>query len=635
MGEKLKRWIGLSEHSSYVRRYIDTSNMKAIVCMSVFVIFVEVWMMIRIVRIILFDVEPRTPEWIATHMRLYLVLFGTSIIMLVIALLYLRGKHMTHRRLITVMSIYTTVCVGFGMYVSYLDYIKGEQILSFLTMILFVGCLVVWRPYVSIVMLTAAFGIFYIVCDKAMPATVATDINLFTTWVAAIMISVGNYNQRLNEAEKDQGLENISTHDDLTGISNMHFFMKRAKDMLQSAFENGRVLTFLYFDVENFRTFNERYGFSQGNELLSKLACYIRDEYSMGETARLSDDHFVVLVDEEEPENRLEGLQERLKELEGDTYLQLRVGIYKTDGMKKDGSRPEDINLLCDRARFAAGSIKHVSDQIYCVYDEELHEKQRRKRYIISHIDSAVVKGYIQVYYQPVINTKNDKVCGMEALARWIDPVYGFLSPGEFIETLEEFRQIDKLDRYILELVCGDIRDEIEKGYKPLPVSINLSRLDFELCDIAQTIIEVARDIPSEYLVIEVTESALTKNKKELMKAMDKLSSAGFNIWLDDFGSGYSSLNVLKDYSFDVLKLDMRFLDDFGSSKKQKPILETIINLCDSLGMISLAEGVENKEVYEFLKKLGCERVQGYLFSKPLAKSDMRQLFKDGRLEIE
>ena len=634
--DRLKKWIGLSHHSSFVKEYIDVSNMKAIFCMCSFVIFVEIWMMLRIVGIVLFSIEQRTTEWIVTHLCSYIVLLVASLLMITLATRYMRGKRIAHKRLMLLMSVYTLVCIGFGMYISYMDYLKGEQILSFLTMILFAACLVVWRPYVSFGILTASFGIFYIICNIASPTTVATDINLFTTYIATLMISVGNYNQRLCEARKEQELEEISTHDDLTGIPNMRHFMKRAEYMLKNAFEHGRTLTFLYFDIENFKTYNERYGFVRGNELLVRLATYIRGEYSMGETARLSDDHFVVLVDEEEPQNRIATIQERLKELEGDTYLMLRVGIYRTDGMKKDGSAPEDINLLCDRARFAASSIKHAAvDVSYCVYDEILHEKQRRKRYIISHLDSAVVEGHIQVYYQPIIDATSGKVCSLEALARWKDPVYGLLSPGEFIEALEEFRLIHKLDRYVIDLVCGDIRDELKNHDRSLPVSINLSRLDFELCDIADIIIETVGNIPKEYLIIEITESALNKNRNELKKSLDRLKNAGFNVWLDDFGSGYSSLNVLKDFDFDVLKIDMRFLEDFGNSDNLKPIMETIIRLCDDLNMQSLAEGVETKEEYEFLNEIGCNRVQGFLFSKPVTRNEFKTMVANGTLSIK
>ncbi len=635
MKEKLKRWSGLSEHSPYVTDYIDSSNMKSISCMCVFVIFVELWMTLRTLGIVLFKIEQRSPEWIATHMRLYLVLLGASVLMLTMAVSYIKGKKINHTKLMTAMCIYTTVCVGFGMYISYLDYLKGEQILSFLTMILFVGCLVVWRPYISVVLLAVTFGGFYYICDKAMPATVATDVNMFTTFVAAVMISVGNYNQRLNEAEKADDLESISTHDELTGIYNMHHFRRHGQNMLKAACEKGKSLTFLYFDIENFKTYNERYGFLKGNELLVRMASYIKSEYSEGETARLSDDHFVVLIDDEEPQKKIDVLQKRLSDLEGETFLRIKAGIYRTDGMKKDGSGPEDISLLCDRARFAATSIKHESDKLYCIYDEKLHEQQLRKRYIISHLDSAIENGHIEIFYQPVIDAKKGSVCGLEALARWRDPQYGLLSPGEFIETLEEFRLIHKLDLHVIKLVCDDIRSAMSEKNKPLHVSVNLSRLDFDLCDIAESIIETAKGIPRDLLVIEVTESTLNESKTELKKAMEKLRKEGFKIWLDDFGSGYSSLNVLKDYDFDVLKIDMRFLEDFGNSDNLRPILENIIRMAGSLNMHSLAEGVETKEEYDFLKDLGCDMVQGYLFSKPLMREELKTLLEGGSLKAD
>ena len=170
---------------------------------------------------------------------------------------------------------------------------------------------------------------------------------------------------------------------------------------------------------------------------------------------------------------------------------------------------------------------------------------------------------------------------------------------------------------------------------KPLHVSVNLSRLDFDLCDIAQDIIDNAKDIPRDLLVIEVTESTLNESHTELKKAMERLRRDGFKIWLDDFGSGYSSLNVLKDYDFDVLKIDMRFLEDFGKSDNLRPILENIIRMAESLNMHSLAEGVETKEEYDFLKDLGCDMVQGYLFSKPLILDDLKIFLESDSLKAD
>ncbi len=637
MWDKLKEWLGICEHDEYVKNYIEDTNMRSMKYMCSFVIFVEAWMIFRTLKIIMFGSEDRTFEWIVVHMRLYSVLMIASILMLWYALTYKRaGRRRSHEVTIVWKLIYTGICMGFGIYVSYLDYVKGEQIMSFLTMILFVACLLVWRPFISLTILSADFHIIYYLCNRAVPATIATKVNMFTIWVAMVMIALSNYRQRMTEARKDMGLEDISSHDELTHVSNMHHFRKAAVERLKEADKQGKHLTFIYFDIVNFKTCNERYGFEGGNVFLKKMAEAITGDFMGGEIARLSDDRFIVLADVNSPEKKVESLQEKLFTFNGDVYLRLKAGIYVTNGKSADGSRIEDINILCDRARFALKSIKDKSEVLYCFYDERLDEIARRKHYIVSHIDEAVSKGWIRVFYQPIIDAKEDRICAFEALARWNDPELGMLSPAEFIDTLEEFRQIYKLDACIIDRVCRDYVEAKEQGQIILPVSVNLSRLDFELCDIARVIKDITDKytVPRNHLEIEITESALSKNAADLNTAMDKLRVSKHNLWLDDFGAGYSSFNVLKDYSFDVLKIDMKFLDDFGKNDRFEPIIGSIIKLCRELDMISLAEGVETKEQYEFLKNMGCNRMQGYLFSKPLPREELLKLIENGALQV-
>ncbi|MCR5357591.1 MAG: EAL domain-containing protein [Lachnospiraceae bacterium] len=635
MVKKIQQWLGLDDQDPYIKDYIEESNMRSAKYMCTFVIFVEAWMILRIVKMLLFGGEERTIEWIVVHFRLYIVLLAASVAMMWYALTYAKGRKRTHGVTLVWKVAYTAICTGFGMYVSYLDYIKGEQMMSFLTMILFVACLLVWRPFVSLILLTVSYGTFYYICDKAVPATIATNVNMFTTYVAMLMISIGNYRQRLSEALKDKGLEELSNRDDITNISNMRHFRKKARRMFESAAGSGRQLSLIYFDIINFKAYNERYGFSGGNTLLVKIAELLRDTFPGGEIARFSDDHFAVLTDEENPEDKVEKLQDKVCGIRGDVFLRLKAGIYRTDGMKADGSGVEDISILCDRARFAIKSIKEKADTSYCFYDEKLDEIQRRKHYIVSHIDEAVKKGYIKVYYQPIMDAETGCVCALEALARWADPDLGMLSPGEFIDTLEEFRLIHKLDACVIEQVLRDHTEAGENGHEAIPISVNLSRLDFELCDVAQMINDIVAkyNVPREYLEIEITESALSRNAQALDSAIESLKMAKYNLWLDDFGAGYSSFNVLKDYSFDVLKIDMKFLENFGKSDRLEPIIKSIIALCKELKMISLAEGVETQEEYEFLKENGCNRMQGYLISRPAPIEEINVMFGEGKLK--
>ena len=241
------------------------------------------------------------------------------------------------------------------------------------------------------------------------------------------------------------------------------------------------------------------------------------------------------------------------------------------------------------------------------------------------------------MYYQPVVSTKTGLICGLEALARWDDPHYGLLSPSAFIEILEEYRQIYKLDKYIIKMVCRDYREAADNNKPFAPVSVNFSRLDFELCDIVEYLCETVNEynVPKEYIDIEITESALTDQQEFLPNALKNLRESGHKVWLDDFGSGYSSLNVLKDYHFDVLKIDMKFLSGFKNNEKTRPILKNIVNLTKQLNMVSLSEGVESKEQFEFLCNIGCDRAQGFLFSKPVPLTILREQIAAGHLSID
>jgi EAL domain-containing protein (putative c-di-GMP-specific phosphodiesterase class I) len=231
---------------------------------------------------------------------------------------------------------------------------------------------------------------------------------------------------------------------------------------------------------------------------------------------------------------------------------------------------------------------------------------------------------------------KEGTLCGCEALARWDDPKIGFLSPGMFIPILEEGRQIHKLDLCIFDQVCKRIRDCIDNNMPVLPVSLNFSRLDFELMDAVGELEKLVKkyEVDRKYLHVEITESALTEDIEGLKKAMKRLHDSGYVIWLDDFGSGYSSLNVLKDFNFDLLKIDMEFLKNFSGNEKAHVIVGSIIRLADQLGMMTLTEGVETEEAVEFLKQAGCGRLQGYFYGKPMPYEDILERIKDGNMVL-
>ena len=267
-----------------------------------------------------------------------------------------------------------------------------------------------------------------------------------------------------------------------------------------------------------------------------------------------------------------------------------------------------------------------------------MHNEYHLMQYIIHNVDQAIEKGWVVPYYQPVVWSKDGKLCGLEALARWNDPKRGMLSPASFVPTLENTKLIHKLDACIIERVCQNIREALDtRDNKTIvPVSINFSRLDFELMDAVKVLDDIMMkyDIPKELIHVEITESALTDKDTNLFNAVHQLKEKGYALWLDDFGSGYSSLNVLKDFEFDVLKIDMKFLTGFSTNPRTKLLIESIIQMSEKLGMRTLTEGVETKEEMEFLNKVNCERLQGYLFGKPFPHEVLTEKIDNGEIIV-
>ncbi len=255
------------------------------------------------------------------------------------------------------------------------------------------------------------------------------------------------------------------------------------------------------------------------------------------------------------------------------------------------------------------------------------------EQYILEHFDEALERRYIEAYCQPVIRIASGQICGMEALARWNDPVMGVLTPDKFIGVLERNRRIHELDSYIVRQVCERFPDAGSEAF--VPVSINLSRLDYELCDIFEVVDEAVRanKVLRSQLCIEITESVLNSNDALMRRYIRRFQRAGYQVWMDDFGSGYSSLNVLKDYHFDELKIDMAFLSDFGP--RSKTILASVVNMAKQIGIQTLTEGVETEEQFEFLRNVGCEKAQGNLFGNAMPYGELPRFAREHGLSWE
>ena len=538
-------------------------------------------------------------------------------------------KHRKPNKYLTVIIIvfFAITCLVFGVRVSYIDFFgltsSGQQykmIICFMMMSIYVGCLLIWKPYISLAILGSIFLGFYFLIT--IPALKAGDrslpdgdiINYVTFFISLVMICFSIYNQRHKEAVKDEELELLATKDVLTDLYSFDYYTTLVNRKIHD--EKIKVDTWLYLflDITSFKIFNDQRGFEEGNRFLKEVGLILTNHLYDGLVSRQSDDHFVAfLPNKPDVDERLTKINDEIEKLDLDIRPGIKVGKY----IFRDPN--EDPHASIEKARYACSEIKHVAGSKFIFYDAEMHEAYREIQYIVRHIDEAIEKGYVQVVYQTIHNSEDGNVSSAEALARWNDPKYGMIPPSIFIPALENAQLIYKLDEAILRMVCQDICTNLDAKMGIVPISVNFSRLDFVLVDIVELIDRVVKEynIPHNLIKIEITESALTEDGEVLKESMSRLQEKGYFIWLDDFGSGYSSFNVLKDYNFDGLKLDMKFLSDFTNNEKSKIVIKSVIAMAKEIGMHTLCEGVETMEQSEFLKNAQCEKLQGYLFGKP------------------
>lgn len=398
--------------------------------------------------------------------------------------------------------------------------------------------------------------------------------------------------------------------DSLTGLLNRRAFLEKSKRC------EGSRHAVLYLDIRGFKLINQYYGSENGDNFLRKTAEVLERTFSDALIARFAADHFVILCDDNDIEGKIAKAYDRVLKLEESLKLKLDVGVYISENK-------EDINMECDYAKMACDSIRKDESKYFAYYTEALKKETDFHKYIADHIDDAIANGHIQIYYQPVIRTMSGKLCGMEALARWIDPDLGLISPANFVPVLEDDNIIYKLDMYVIEQVMEHLCSVRDAGKEVIPVSLNISRRDFDMFSPYEMIEGLVRKhrLLREWVHIEVTESAISDNLTMIKSEILKLREGGYEVWLDDFGSGYSSLNSLKDYPVDEIKFDMVFLRNFN--ERAKVILTSAVGMAKELGIHTLAEGVETQEQFDFLKSIGCEKIQGYLYGRPEPYDDM------------
>lgn len=407
--------------------------------------------------------------------------------------------------------------------------------------------------------------------------------------------------------------------DPLTGLLGMRVFFEKALILARKENEAGHLSRYcpIYLNLTNFRLYNSIHGIAGGDRLLQRIAVWLRQCFPKTLISHLSVDSFAVMARKEEAFQNLEVVCARVNAFVNHPNILLKAGICMLDD--------DDIHIArhtFDMAKIACDSIKRDATRSWAVYTRDMGESLEKRDFVLENFDAALEKGYIKVYYQPVVRALTGKLCGMEALARWEDPVYGRLLPGVFIPVLENARLIHKLDCYVLQQITQQLHYNMVHHLPVLPISFNLSRYDFNLMDPFAVVEEAVRryDLPRDYIRIEVTETALVKEKHNLVQSLRQFQDSGYQVWLDDFGSEYSSLNVLHNYHFDELKIDMAFLRNFNDESRK--IITSIVLMAKTLGVHTLAEGAETKEQVDFLKAIGCEKIQGYYFGQPMSYED-------------
>ena len=422
----------------------------------------------------------------------------------------------------------------------------------------------------------------------------------------------------------------LEEQDHLTGLLSRQSFLALAENRFRTPFHVP--FSYVYINLSHFRRYNRREGLRAGDVLLKSVADVLTATCSDALVSRFEADHFVLCLPSEGLNALLDTVREKIRALRPETEIDIKAGIYQ---VSCDADNIP-VNSATDLAMSACDSIRSIPSRYCALYDDALRRQMEQKEYIVENIDRAIRDGSIKVYYQPVVRTVPKTLCGFEALTRWVDPVYGFTNPGVFIPVLEQSRLIHHLDTYVVDQVCQRIHEQLTDTGHAVPISFNLSRLDYMLCDVFQIIEDSVKkyDIPRDLVRIEVTESTVMMDRQHILEEIDRFRSAGYQVWMDDFGSGYSSLNMLKDFHFDELKIDMEFLRTF--TKRSREIIASTVRMAKRLGIHTLAEGVETKEQVEFLRSIGCEKMQGFYFGRPAPFEDsMRHCLEEDGLSPE
>jgi len=413
--------------------------------------------------------------------------------------------------------------------------------------------------------------------------------------------------------------------DAATGLLGKEAFFDEAAAYLRHS--GARDVSIVCFDVDHFKLFNDLHGLDCGDELLRYLGRALALRFSPDGAqplARLAADTFALCATGIRPERVERILVDISSECPNGIDAIVRAGVYRIE----DPASP--VSIMCDRAVIALRTVKGSYFDRVALYDPGMREALVLEREVVAGIESALREDRIELFLQPKCNIRTGKIVGAEALARWRHPERGIVAPGEFIPLIERNGLVRSLDLRVWEKTAAWIRGLIDEGVQPVPVSVNVSRADIYLVDVAAELHALVEryGIEPSLIEVEITESAYSERPDRIVAAFDALAERGFTVLMDDFGSGYSSLNMLKDINVDVLKIDMRFLD--RDDRRSKDIMESVIRMARWLDLPVIAEGVETREQVNFLLDVGCSYAQGYYYARPMEAAAFEALLTDG-----
>lgn len=420
-------------------------------------------------------------------------------------------------------------------------------------------------------------------------------------------------------------LEDARLRDSVSGSVSYGVFLEKAKTILEK--EKGatqRVL--VYCDLERFKLINDSYGYQTGDELLRQIATILDANLDSDELfCRAYADRFILLLktgSRDEIVGRLRKLHEECPRLPQESagcswQISIRSGIYEIKDWTMDvRTMAERANIACDEA----------DDTNLCLafYDESSLQSMLLEQSIETSMEHALDKRQFLLYLQPKYLLADGKLCGAEALVRWSHPSLGLLLPDQFLPTFERTGFIRKIDLYMFERVCATMRRWLDSGWEMFPISVNLSRSHLDDLGLVPVLTSLVRyyGIPCNLLELEITENSFRDDEAGMMRMLSELKAEGFSVAMDDFGTGFSTLNILKDIPLDTLKLDKGFLDECVESERGRSVITDVVTMAQHLHMHVICEGIETESQYLFLKDIGCEMGQGFYFAKPLSVSD-------------